>query len=375
MFADLNLRQIQATDSQGEFQFADYLGLRLITVSLAFFVVTAISFIINFSNEIRLVIISIAFAKSIESLSDVLFGLMQQCERMDKIAISYILKGILSLIALGLSILCSQSLVVGILSYSICWNIILFFYDIPNALFMLNKPIENKVLIKNHKFQNLVLLLPNFTFSVLGRLAWLALPLGIVIMLTSLQVNIPRYFIGYFLGERELGVFVAISYPLFAGYLLVQALGITISPRLAQYYFQRNIREYATILFKLIFILLFIGALGILLIRLFGREFLSFIYNPEYAAYTNVFLLLMVAESCRYIATFLRSGLIAIRHLRIQVPIYALSVIISILICYTFIPRIGITGAAWANIYGNLVEVVSCGLVIGCFFYFSSRIS
>ena len=36
MFADLNLRHVQATDAQEEYHFRDYLGLRLITTSLAF---------------------------------------------------------------------------------------------------------------------------------------------------------------------------------------------------------------------------------------------------------------------------------------------------------------------------------------------------
>ena len=44
---------------------------------------------------------AVALAKAIESVSDVFYGSLQQHERMDRIAISMILKGIVSLAALG----------------------------------------------------------------------------------------------------------------------------------------------------------------------------------------------------------------------------------------------------------------------------------
>ena len=45
----------------------------------------------------------------------------------------------------------------------------------------------------------------------LWPLVWLALPLGFVQMLISLNANVPRLLVQAFAGERELGIFAAIA--------------------------------------------------------------------------------------------------------------------------------------------------------------------
>ncbi len=55
-------------------------------------------------------------------------------------------------------------------------------------------------------------------------------------MMISFNFNIPRYFIAYYLGEAELGIFTAVSYIVHAGSLVMVALGQAVSPRLAKYF-------------------------------------------------------------------------------------------------------------------------------------------
>ena len=63
--------------------------------------------------------------------------------------------------------------------------------------------------------------------------AWTALPVGLVLMLISLSVNVPRYFISHHHGQRELGVYSAIANLMVAGTMVMTALGQAASPRLA----------------------------------------------------------------------------------------------------------------------------------------------
>ena len=53
---------------------------------------------------------------------------------------------------------------------------------------------------------------PRFESPVLLRLVRLALPLGLVMLLLSLNSNLPRYVIEQHLGERESGIFAALGY-------------------------------------------------------------------------------------------------------------------------------------------------------------------
>jgi O-antigen/teichoic acid export membrane protein len=99
MFSNLQLRAIQATDARREYRFGHYLALRLATMALALFVIVGIA--CTYRLESALVILAVGLSKAFESLSDVVYGLLQFHERMDRIALSMMIKGPLSLAALS----------------------------------------------------------------------------------------------------------------------------------------------------------------------------------------------------------------------------------------------------------------------------------
>src|SRR5206468_11167275 len=60
------------------------------------------------------------------------------------------------------------------------------------------------------------------------RLLRMALPLGIISMLSSLNSSVPRYFVEAHSGSAELGIFSAIASLISAGSLVVSAFGQSI---------------------------------------------------------------------------------------------------------------------------------------------------
>src|SRR5690606_29728091 len=101
MFATLRLRDVQATDTEQEYLFGDYFGLRLITTLLAVLTVAAIVLVSNFQRETALVILATAGSKASEAISDAFYGLFMQQERLDRIAKSLMIKGPFSLVGLA----------------------------------------------------------------------------------------------------------------------------------------------------------------------------------------------------------------------------------------------------------------------------------
>ena len=95
IFSNLQLRAVQAIDARREYRFGHYLALRLATTVLALFVIAGIA--CGFRLETALVILAIGLAKAFESFSNVVYGLSQSHERMDRIALSLMIKGPLSL--------------------------------------------------------------------------------------------------------------------------------------------------------------------------------------------------------------------------------------------------------------------------------------
>src|SRR5215211_4678278 len=125
LFSNLNLRGVQATDAKYLYRFGDYLALRLITTILALVVIWGITFFTGYRRETALVILLIALAKAFESVSDVFYGLLQQREYMDRIAKSMIIKGGLSLIALGVGVYLTDSVLWGVVGLGLAWALLL----------------------------------------------------------------------------------------------------------------------------------------------------------------------------------------------------------------------------------------------------------
>ena len=73
LFANLQLRDVQATDARVQFQFRDYTGLRILMTIIAACVIFAIGGVL-YHGETALTIAGFALSKGIESLSDVVYG-------------------------------------------------------------------------------------------------------------------------------------------------------------------------------------------------------------------------------------------------------------------------------------------------------------
>jgi O-antigen/teichoic acid export membrane protein len=370
MFTNLQLRGIQATDAKGEYVFSDYLGLRLIGTGLALLIIAGITLKAGYRWETSLVILAIALAKAFESISDVFYGLIQQHERMDRIAIALMIKGPLSLLLLGIGVSLTGSVVGGAIGLAIAWGLVLFGWEIRNGRLILNnsshgREPEDLLVADAEPANSQNPLYPRWHRKTLGKLVWLALPLGFVMMLISLNTNIPRYFIERYLGERELGIFAAMSYLMVVGQMVVSALAESASPRLAKYYAAGNSTAFRTLLLKLVGVGLMLGAGGVFVAVVAGRPILTLLYKPEYAERADLFLWLMVAAGILYVSAFLGYGITAARYFRVQMPLFVLVTGSSAIACFWLIPTMGLRGAAIALIVGAIVQTVfSLGVIV-----------
>lgn len=362
-FSNLQLRAIQATDAKYQYLFSDYLGLRLIATGLALIVIMGIAFISGYQGEASLIVLAVGLTKALESLSDVFYGLIQQHERMDRIAISMMIKGPLSLLLLGLGIYLTRSVLGGVIGLSIALALVLILYDVSSGASILNS-LPKLIQSDFQEVPQTMLLRPRWNFRILGQLVWLAMPLGIVMMLISLYSNIPRYFIAQYFGERELGIFSAISYLMVAGNMVINALGQSASPRLAKHYAARNGIAFSRLILKLTGIALSLGVMGILATFLAGPKLLSLLYKPEYAEYTNILTWLMVASGILYVEAFLSYGMTAARYFRVQIPLFLVFIAVTTLACIELIPSQGLLGAAIALIIGSVVRCIGTFSVI-----------
>ncbi|MEN6584121.1 MAG: oligosaccharide flippase family protein [Armatimonadota bacterium] len=351
MFAQLQLRSVQVTDAKREYAFADYLALRLVTMLLAMLALIGILAASGYKAEVAMVIFAIGAAKMIEGTSDVFYGFMQQHERMDRIAISMTIKGLLSLAAFGIAYLLTHSVLWCSIALVGAWSVVMLFYDVRSGRMLMR-------LLREVDGTYQERLWPRWRWKQLWNLGMLSLPLGFVMMLISLNTNVPRYFIERQLGERELGVFAAITALMVAINTIVCALGQSASPRMAKHYAAGDRRAYGVLVAKLVMVGILLGVTGVGVVLIGGRWILTLLYGPEYASHTVVFALVAVASGIACVQSFLGYAVTAARYFNIQAPLLALVTAVTAGSCFLLIPAYGLAGAAVALMISSAVHVL-----------------
>ncbi|SES89452.1 Membrane protein involved in the export of O-antigen and teichoic acid [Oceanobacillus limi] len=340
LFTDMNLRLALITDMKSSFTFGNYLGTRIVMVGFSFLLFITVVLIIGYDYYTAIVIILIGIAKLHESVSDIFHGQLQKCERMDLPTISDIMKGIGTVISFSVVLYITGSLVLAIIGQIIVWALILLFFDWPVT----------------RKFTSIDV---SFHVRIIKRLVTLSIPLGVMALLTSVNVNVPNYLVEYFLGEEELGYFAALLYILYAGDRMVNSIRQPVAPRLAMLFEKKDIRGYSSLLVIFIAIGLFIGSLGVLVAYLLGDFLLAIIYTPAYAAYSGLFVVMMISGVILYSAAFLEIGVIATRHFKIQPYLAALWVMVSVIGGFLLIPTYGVYGAVYGVLLSSLAKFLS----------------
>lgn len=352
MFANLQLRTVLGTDVCDDFSFGEYWGLRLITSMVAVMVIALIAVASGHRQETVLVVVVVGIAKSVESISDLMYGLFQKYERLDRIAIALILKGMGSVVFFALAIWVTRKVVWAATALAGWWVVVLYLYEAKTASGLLSTFGKGDDRMA-----------PSWGLPHLWKLAQLSFPLGLVTVLSSLNTNIPRYFVAGNLGEKALGYFAALAYVMVAGSTVMSALGLSAAPRLARYYLS-NRPAYIRLLGKMLVLAIVLGVGGVVLAEFWGAEILSFFYRPDYAAYQPIFVSLTLASGLAFIASVLGTGMTSARIYRPQVPLTLAATLATLIVCWLGFSSYGLFSAAYALMAGAVVLVVGSALVL-----------
>lgn len=358
-----SLRIVQATDARAHHRFQDYLALRILTTIAGLMTVAGVLYFASYSPQTKGVVLIVAVAKAIENLSDVFGGLLQHHERMDLLALSAMLRGTLSLLAIGVGLYLTRDVLIAVSCFAFSWALTLVLFDLRIGAAVLNGPFcigSASAALKRVG----ALLRPPWNWRALIAIGVLGFPVVIAAALTSFTTNIPRYFIEHFLGIGELGKFAAIAYLMAAGITVINAIGQSAMPRLARQYADGDAQKFSGLMLRLVGIATALGIGGVLLIQFAGRPILTLLYRPEYANYISVFLWLGVATGLLLISGILGYGVNAVRHFRIQMLVSIVVVVITAAACGVMIPRWHLTGAAMAITLAAILQIAANAAVI-----------
>ena len=191
-----------------------------------------------------------------------------------------------------------------------------------------------------------------------------ALPLGIVLMLGSLNMNLPRYAIERYLGTTELGVFAAVASFITVGSTLINAVGQAASPRLARHALGRELRRFRRLSLQLSGLAIALGLAGVAAAFLLGGFVLSLVYRPDYAQYRSLLVAVMCAAMLQYLAIMLGYIITSTRAFVQQIPLLSAAVTTSAAASLLFVPRFGLNGAVLVLAAAGCVQVAGALLIL-----------
>jgi O-antigen/teichoic acid export membrane protein len=339
---NMNLRAVQATDTEAGVCFTSYARFRHLTSLISILVCFSVAALVYRGNlDTCLSIFCLAIYKYFESQSDLVHGYLQKMERMDLIAYSIMLRGFFNLIIIGTAYYFTHDLVQALaLSIIKSW-MIYFIYDARNF----------RRLDKGDAHLSK-------TSLELFKIAW---PLGIVIFANTLNLNIPRYFIAEYYDEAMVGIFASISYFIVAGSTLVNAIGQSAIPRLAKYGFP-NLGKFRLLSRQVFLLITLVGMIGVLIAEYLGEYILQMVYTATIADYYSLFVQIMWAGVAIYSSVAIGCSLTALRDFKSQSVFSIINMLIMLFSSWYLIREFGLPGAAAAIGLTHVIKLLMAWL-------------
>jgi O-antigen/teichoic acid export membrane protein len=354
VFANLQLRALVASETRDRFTFGHYLAFRLASLGAALAVITGVARYSQPDWSLRAIVILTGFAQALEALSETYYGFMQKCGRMDRVSISLLLRGPFPLAALCATMYRTHSVILAVVALLMARFVILFAWDMrlgfaQAALGPTQAAAATRV---------------RWDASSMFSLLRLALPLGVIVMLLSLNSNFPRYFLEAHAGSAELGIFSALASLLTAGNLVVSAFGQSVFQPIARACADKDRAKFRA--YSLVALLLGsgVGLAFVVAASLFGRTILGHVFRPEYAEHTGALVRLTFAGTVLFVGSSLGYVITGARRLGPQIPVLVLSGLASAAVSAWSIPLNGLNGAADAMLAAGLVQLAGISRIL-----------
>lgn len=354
--ADFRLRVLFVTDAEHKYDFREMFGLRLMLAAVSIIVAVTVCGIAHWEATTSRVILLVTVAQLMDSLSETFFGTFQRAERMDRIAISLILRSMLSAGTVTVIVHFTHSLLWGVLGMVFAKASVLLQYDArygTSAEFAEVGPDPDvhvsyfRRIRPRWNLQNQLEML---------RVSW---PLAVIAVAVSLNGYLPRYALESLLGRRDLGIYAAMGYIPTGYFMVCTALTYVAFARLSKLFAAGDLAAFKGLILKIAGICASLGLGGLLLSVVAGRQLLTIVYRPEYAQYVSLLRLLMCVGTLQCLTTAVQSGLTAASQFRVQVPLFITVGLITLAGCWVLVPRVGLSGAAYAVLISYSVQL--CG--------------
>lgn len=354
--ANYGMRNYQVSDVNNKYSASNYVTLRYLTCIAAF--VLCILFIVvngHYNMNQQLVIGTYMVFRVSEAISDVFQGIQQKVYRMDYIGISFVIRGIISVLLFSLGLIVAHNLVIAIVIMAFGTFAVIFLYDYRVCCGIQKLKISiDKTIIK----------------ALLE-----CTPLMVTLVLTTACVLIPRYYLEKLYGSEILGYYASVATPA----VIVQSLCIVVytplTTMIAESYEQKDNKAYRSVVIKSIAAMLVFSLFSLAGSWLLGEWGLKLLFGEDIVKYVYLFVPAILTTILMAFIYYFNMILTIARKLKGIMIINALSVLCIFLLSPGLVGRYDMSGVNYALIIGLTMDVVLLmGLwIYDCFKYFRKR--
>lgn len=328
MFASISLykiRTFQVSDLKGEYSNPDYIGFRLLTITISMlFSIAYLAFITDDMTLFATTILYLIF-KADETFADVLYGIDQRNGRMDYIGKSQLLRGAATLLGFTAPILATGNLLYAIAGMLIACASVTLLYDFRNA----------------GKFGPC---LPSFKFSKFSGLFKACLLPTIANFFATSIVSIARQRYGILAGETSLGLYASIATPAVliqagAAYLYSPLIG-----SLAKTLHERGIYSFKSSALKILLLIIIGAGLPSAVLTIVAPTVLVTLFGNDLLPHIWVFPYSLIATISIAVLLYINDILLILRDGKTQIAINALALALTAFLTEGLIGKYGMNG-------------------------------
>jgi O-antigen/teichoic acid export membrane protein len=345
VFASLCLRFLQASDANAAYSFREYLTLRTATTVAALFVIALIAWATGAGGDMWPVLLAVCAMRAADALSDIYYGLWQRAERMSIVAWSMVLNSAGSVALMTAAAMLGGGIAEAAIGAALGSCAALLFIHIRTA-----SDEDLRETVTSHP--------EPIAWHRIIHLSREAAPLGLTVLLNSLQQNVPRLFVQAYAGAAALGVFAAASQLTATADLLGGALASAAVPRLGAHCSNRDSSSFRKLTRNLVVAGTLLGVAGVALSALAGEWFLVHVYQPEFASGAQMLVVLSGAAGMGMVASLLGYALTSARVIALQPLLLTVTLTVLTACCFAVVPRWGGNGAAWALLAATSVHAL-----------------
>lgn len=333
-----SMRNFQVSDVKREYSPGQYVSSRVWTCLLAFVSCVLISGIGNSAYQFWCTCAFMLIRVS-EGLVDVMHGIDQQYEKYNYIGISYIIRGIITVVTFTLGLALTNNMVLTLFVIAVMTLIVAFLFDFRKTYVL-------------EAFQ------VNCKDKQILRLIMQCLPLVVFTFLLSMENLIPKDILQYYFGTEMLGIYSSIASPTLVVQVCASVVFSPFIPRLSNEYYQGKYKDFRRHLHRIYGLLVLMCVIVCVGAAILGRWGLKLLFGADILAHYDWFMPIVACTLCTGIVWILSAIVILMRKVKELLICICISFGVCVVVSFPWIKAVGANAVSWVQVLSQCIWII-----------------